>query len=117
MANITFSNAEYKDKTVYATAGSHTETILKIAKENKIPIDFNCQDGECGTCLIKVTRLSDKGVMGGPLTSKEQVVLKELGKLTADEIEKMSVDDLPTSWRLACQMIMRDEDLLVEYST
>ena len=47
MANITFSNPTYKDKTVYATAGSHTETILKIAKQNSIPIDFSCGDGEC----------------------------------------------------------------------
>jgi ferredoxin len=115
MANITFSNRQYKDKTVYATAGSHTETVLKIAKENKIPIDFNCQDGECGTCVIKVTRLSKKGPMGGPLTDKEKNVLKSLGKITDAEIEKMRVDDLPTSWRLACQIITRDEDLLVEY--
>ena len=115
MANITFSNPEYRNKTVYATAGSHTESILKIAKENKIPIEFNCQDGECGTCLIKVSRLSEKGAMGGPLTEKEKAVLKELGKITNEEIEKMLVDDLPSSWRLACQMIARDEDLLVEY--
>ena len=96
MANITFSNSQYKNKTVYATAGSHTETILKIAKENKIPIDFNCQDGECGTCLIQVKRLSDKGPMGGPLTEKEKGILKELGKITNEEIEKMLVDDLPS---------------------
>lgn len=115
MPTITFSNPTYKDKTVYATAGSHTETVLKIAKENKIPIDFNCEDGECGSCVIKVTSLDDKGRMGGPLTDKEKSVLLELKKITKDEIEKMAVDDLPTSWRLACQMIVRDEDLLVEY--
>ena len=115
MPNITFSNPDYKDKTVYAVAGSHTETILKIAKENRIPIDFNCEDGQCGTCLIKVTNLSSKGGMGGPLTDKEQTVLKEMGKLSQDEMEKMAVDDLPVPWRLACQMIVRDEDLLIEY--
>lgn len=115
MPNITFSNEEYKDKTVYAVAGSHTETILKIAKANKIPIDFSCEDGECGTCLIKVTRLSKKGPMGGPLTEKEKNVLLEMRKITNEEIERMAVDDLPTSNRLACQMIVRDEDLLVEY--
>ena len=115
MANITFSNPDYKNKTVYATAGSHTETVLKIAKENKIPIDFSCEDGECGTCLIKVSSLEKKGRMGGPLTDKEKTVLMELGKLTATEADKMAVDDLPTTWRLACQLIVRDEDLLVEY--
>ncbi len=115
MATITFSNPEYKDKTVYAVAGSHTETILKLAKQNKIPIAFNCEDGNCGTCLIKVTHLTKNGPKGGPLTDKEQSVLKELGKLSGDEAEQMAVDDIPTRWRLACQMIVRDEDLVVEY--
>ena len=115
MANITFSHPDYKNKTVYATAGSHTETVLKIAKENHIPIDFNCEDGECGSCLIKVTSLDDKGRMGGPLTEKEKRVLLELKKISKKEIEQMAVDDLPSEWRLACQMIARDEDLLVEY--
>jgi len=27
----------------------------------------------------------------------------------------MIVDDIPSPWRLACQMIVRDEDILVEY--
>jgi len=115
MPNVTFSNPSYKDKTVYAVAGSHTETILKIARENKIPIEFSCADGECGTCLIKVSSLDEKGRMGGPLTEKEKTVLKELGKITKEEIETMEVDDLPSPWRLACQMIVRDEDILVEY--
>ena len=115
MANITFSNPSYKNKTVYAIAGSHTETILKIAKENKIPIDFSCEDGECGTCMVKVSSLDKKGRMGGPLTEKEKSVLVEMKKITKDEAEQMAVDDLPTTWRLACQMIVRDEDVLVEY--
>lgn len=115
MAIITFSNPEYKDKTIYATAGSHTESVLQIAKANKIPIDFNCGDGKCGTCLIKVTPLDKKGRMAGPLTDKERTVLVELGKLTKDDIDKMLVDDLPSPWRLACQLIARDEEILVEY--
>jgi hypothetical protein len=53
--------------------------------------------------------------MGGPLTDKEKTVLKDLGKITNDDIEQMAVDDLPPPWRLACQLIVRDEDLLVEY--
>ncbi len=115
MANITFSSPEYKDKTVYAIAGSHTETVLKIAKQSKIPIDFECEDGECGTCLVKVSSLDKKGRMGGPLTEKEKSVLLSIGKISKDEMEKMIVDDLPSQWRLACQMIIRDEDILVEY--
>jgi len=115
MALVTFTNPEYRDKTVYAVAGSHTQTILKLAKENKIPINFECEDGECGTCLIKVTSLDNKPLMGGPLTEKEKSVLQQLGKLSKEEMEQMIVDDLPSPWRLACQMIVRDEDLRIEY--
>lgn len=117
MAQVTFTNPEYRDKTVYATAGSHTQTILKIARENKIPINFECEDGECGTCIVKVSSLEkdSKARMGGPLTEKEKTVLKQLGKLTKEEMEQMIVDDLPSPWRLACQMIVRDEDIRVEY--
>lgn len=116
MALITFSSSEYKDKTVYAVAGSHTETVLKIAKTNKIPIAFDCQDGECGSCLVRVSSVDNKlQRMGGPLTDKEITVLRQLGKITKEQVESMAVDDLPTEWRLACQMIPRDEDILVEY--
>ena len=116
MALVTFSNPEYRDKTVYAVAGSHTESLLKLARENKIPINYECQDGECGTCLVKVSSVDKKHQrMGGPLTEKEKEVLRVSGKISKEEMEQMIVDDLPSPWRLACQMIVRDEDILVEY--
>lgn len=115
MPNITFSNSEYKDKTVYAVAGSHTETVLKIALENKIPINFDCENGDCGSCVINVKSLAEKQRMGNHLTDKEKAILQELGKLSKAEIEDAYVNDRPPSWRLACQLIVRDEDLLVTY--
>ena len=116
MAVLTFSNPIYKDKSVYAVAGSHTETVLKIAKANKIPLEFDCENGECGSCVVHVTSVEkDKQRMGYHLTEKEKQVLKEIGKLSADDMEKLIVDDLPSEWRLACQFIPRDEDVLIEY--
>ncbi len=117
MALITFSSLMHKDKTVYAVAGSHTQTILALAKEHHIPIDFGCQEGNCGTCLVKVSSVDVKrSPMGGPLTPREIDVLREMGKITQAQIDQMYVDDIPpTQWRLACQMIIRDEDILVEY--
>ena len=116
MALVTFTSPDYRDKTVYAVAGSHTQTVLKLALENKIPIQFECEDGECGTCIVQVSSIDKKNQrMGGPLTEKEKTVLKQLGKVTQAELEQMIVDDLPSEWRLACQMIVRDEDIRVEY--
>ena len=117
MANITFSSVLHKDKTVYAVAGSHKKNILEIAKENHVPIDFSCGDGECGTCLVKVHSTKQRSKrMGHPLTEREINVLKDMGKITKEQVEKMEVDDLvPSEWRLACQMVMRDEDIIVDY--
>jgi len=117
MPLITFSSPLHKDKTVYAVAGSHKQTILQIAKDNHIPIDFSCGDGECGTCLVKVTVIDrNKPRLGNPLNEREQKVLKEMGKISQAQIDQMMVDDFPpNAWRLACQMVIRDEDILVEY--
>ena len=115
MPLITFSNPGYKDKTVYAVAGSFTETVLKIAKTNKIPIKFDCGDGECASCVIRVKYLNNDTPMGYHLEEKEKKVLREIGKISKEQLEQMIVDDLPSEWRLACQFIPRDEDILVEY--
>lgn len=54
--------------------------------------------------------------MGGPLNVREVTVLKGLGKITQAQIDQMYVDDLPPiEWRLACQYIVRDEDIVVDY--
>ncbi|MEY3220013.1 MAG: hypothetical protein RIT27_1370 [Pseudomonadota bacterium] len=116
MALVTFSNPNYKDKTVYAIAGSHTETLLKLAKQHQVPLKFDCGDGECGSCVVRVISIDRKPVrMGSHLTEKEKEVLRQIGKVSKEDMERVIVDDLPCEWRLACQMIVRDEDILVEY--
>lgn len=116
MANITFqSPVMHKDKTVYAVAGN-TQTILALAKEHKIPIPFECGDGDCGSCLIEVTTLEGKPKMGMSLTEKEKARLKELQKITPAELQDAEVNDMPPRFRLACQFVARDEDVLVKFT-
>jgi len=103
-----------KDVTVYAIAG-HTKTILSVAEASKIKIPLDCRDGECGSCLIKVTPL-EKGHMAAALTEREKFKLKELGKITEAEIARAEVDDVMPRYRLACQYIVRDQDILVEFT-
>ena len=116
MADITFTSPIMtRDKTVYAVAGD-TKTILALAKEHELPIPFECEDGNCGSCLIEVTSLEDKPRMGMALTEKEKARLKELQLLTAEEIEQAEVNDMPPRYRLACQFVARDEDIRVSFS-
>jgi rubrerythrin/ferredoxin len=115
MANVTFSSPVMpKDITVYAIAG-HRGTLLGIAREHKVPIPFDCQDGDCGSCLVEVKHLSHSKRMAIALTEKEKELLRQLGKITSEEIMEAEVNDMPPRFRLACQYFVRDEDIFVTF--
>lgn len=115
MANVTFSSPKMKkDLTVYAVAGD-THTLLAVAQQNKIPVNFECENGECGSCAVKVDVLSGKQPMGIALTEKEKVALKLAGKITTAQIAEAEEKDVPPPYRLACQFIVRNEDVLVTF--
>ena len=99
-----------KDLTVYATAGD-CRTLLSIAQENKVPIHFECENGECGSCIVEVVVLANKQPMGMHLTEKEKTVLRFAGKISKAQIAEAEVNDVPPPWRLACQFIVRNEDI------
>jgi len=115
MANITFTSpAMAKDLTVYATAGDR-RTLLAVAQDHKVPMHFECENGICGSCACEVAVLGAKTPLGVHLTEKEKGVLKLAGKLSVEQIAAAENDDEPPPWRLACQFIVRDEDVVVRF--
>ena len=115
MSDIIFSSPKLKkDITVYATAGD-TSTLLSVAKEHKIPLEFECENGECGSCAIQVSVLANKQPLGIHLTEKEKTVLKLSGRITQAQIDAAENSDIPPPWRLACQFIVRNEEILVTF--
>ena len=113
MANVTFrSPVMAKDRTVYAVAGERG-TLLSLAKAHNIPIPFDCGDGECGSCLVEVSYLGEGEPMSLTMHEKEKEILRQLGKITPEEIENAEVRDMPSRHRLACQYTVRHEDILV----
>jgi ferredoxin/rubrerythrin len=116
MSNVTFSSPVMpRDVTVYAVAGDRG-TILAVAKAHKIPIPFDCQDGECGSCLIEVRHLTPGNRKHAiALTEKEKELLRQLGKITREEIAEAEVNDMPPRYRLACQCFVRHEEIEVVF--
>lgn len=115
MANITFSSpAMKKDITVYAVAGDR-RSLLSVAQEHQVPIHYECQDGECGSCAVQVLPLSGKGPKGVHLTEKEKTVLLLSGKVSKEELERIGVADVAPNWRLACQYMVLDDDIVVKF--
>ncbi|MBI5165793.1 MAG: (2Fe-2S)-binding protein [Magnetospirillum sp.] len=118
MANVTFSAPSLaKNVTVYAVAGDPKHsTLLALAKAHGIQIPCQCQDGECGSCLVKITYLGTNQQRAQTLTEKEKLTLSVNGKLTKDWLAKAENDDITPPYRLACQYIVADEEILVEFS-
>ena len=115
MANVTFSSPRMaKDLTVYAVAGD-TQTLLSVAQAHKVPMHFECQNGECGSCIVQVSVLSGKTPYGVALTEKEKTVLRYSGKITPEQISQAETSDIPPPYRLACQFIVRNEDIVVTF--
>ena len=54
--------------------------------------------------------------MGSLLTEKEKAQLKALDKITAEDIRKAEVEDVAPRFRLACQYVVRDQDILVRFT-
>ena len=116
MATLYFSSPIMKkNRKIEAVAGKRS-TLLGVIKEHNIPVPHECEDGECGSCLVKITHLDGDRIKGVMLTDKERNVLKSIGKLSAREEELAAVRDLPPTYRLACQTIVTDEDLLIEFT-
>jgi len=115
MANVTFSSPVMaRDTTVYAVAGDRG-TLLGLAKTHHIPIPHDCQDGECGSCLVEVRHVAQHVRSGVALTEKEKEMLKQLGKISRQEIMDAEVNDMPPRHRLACQCFVRNEDIVVSF--
>jgi ferredoxin len=116
MPIVSFSSPTlHRDVRVYATAGD-THTILSVAEKNSVKIPHDCRNGECGSCLIRVEYLDGKPKMSVALSEKEKVTLKSLGKITDAEIEDAEVRDIPPPYRLACQFVARDEEVVIHFT-
>lgn len=115
MPNITFSSPKMKkDLTVYAAAGDR-KTILGVAQAHQVEIDCECQKGECGSCTVEVIHIGNKPPMAVHLTEKEKLTLLTSGKLKKVEFEELELLDLAPRYRLACQYMLLDEDIVVKF--
>ena len=116
MATVYFSSPIMrKNKKVTPVVGKR-DALLGLAEDNGVKIPHECKDGRCGSCLVKVTHLDGEHVNGATLTDKERVGLKSIGKLSPKDAVRANDHDLPPKYRLACQALVSDEDILVEFT-
>lgn len=110
MANVIFCGfGKEKDGKVTAKNG---ELILRVAAANGVMIPKDCEEGDCGSCVVKVEELSD-AKQTHYMEEKEVAKLIELGLLTAEKAEELNQSTTQSDYRLACQATIRG-DILVK---
>jgi len=87
------------------------EPIVRLAKEKKIGIPFECQEGACGACLVSVEHITDQE----PTSYMEDFELDklvELGAITAKDAHYCQQFTVSPKVRLACQMLVKGDVLI-----
>ena len=80
---------------------SPADTLLAVAKNHNVQIPFNCEDGECGSCIVEVEEFGEKSAFH--MTDKELDILISKGALTQAEADELTEKDPMSKYRLACQ--------------
>ena len=115
MANVTFSSPSLSRDVTVATPAPDPGTLLALAKANKIPIPFDCQDGECASCVVEVQVFGETS-QPFSLTAKEKEILKQLGKATKADVKEAEAHNKAPHFRLACQYVIHGDELMVKFT-
>jgi 3-ketosteroid 9alpha-monooxygenase subunit B len=70
------------------------ETLLETARRAGVPLDFNCERGECGTCMVTI--------LSGAVKMNANLVLSE--------------DDIRSGLALGCQSVPVTKIIEIEIS-
>lgn len=77
--------------------GQKGQPLKQIIQDNGWAVPFACENGICGTCLIKIV---SGGESLSPISEQEQMTLEAMGLNDGQH-------------RLACQCEIGDKDLLI----
>jgi len=112
MAKVIFMHFSEKTDGIYdAKIG---EPLVRLAKEKGVPLPLECEDGQCGSCLVSVESIESEE----PTSYMEDMELDklvELGAITAKEANSCQQFTVAPKVRLACQMLVKGDILIKPY--
>ena len=109
MAKVIFMH--FKEETDGIYDAKIGEPIVRVAKERGVPLPIECQDGECGSCLINVENIANEEPTSY-MEDKELDKLVELGAITQKEANHCQQFTISPKVRLACQMLVKGDVLI-----
>jgi ferredoxin len=114
MGTVTFLKMSLRDPLTVNVRSQEKRTLLSLLTQLNLFDACTCGQGRCGQCAVKVV-LNSHGHTPRPvrLSHQEKSVLFKAGKLTREQYEADAVLASPALWRLACQYVVRYEEILV----
>lgn len=112
MAKVIFMH--FKEETDGVYEGKIGEPLVTLAKTHGVPLPLDCQDGQCGSCLVRVESLADEE----PTSYMEDMELDklvELGAITQKEASTCQQFTVAPKVRLACQTLIKGDILVKPY--
>jgi len=116
MSIVTFLTQPLRDKLTVRLEPREQRTLLSLIREYNLPKQCSCGEGKCGTCAVKVAPLNRQGGSRAVrLSNEERSALFKSGKLSQQQYESEALPDIPPLWRLACQYVVADEEIMVAF--
>jgi len=116
MSTVTFLTQPLRNKLTIQLEPKDRRTLLSLIREYNLPKQCSCGEGKCGTCAVKVAPLNRQGESRTVhLSDEERRALFLSGKLSQQQYESEVLPDIPPLWRLACQYVVLDEDIMVAF--
>lgn len=114
MATVTFLKPDLRAPLTVNVRSQERRTLLSLLTQLKLFDECTCGKGRCGECAVKVAPVTH-GNKSRPvrLGTQEKTVLFNAGKLTREQYDADAVPASPSLWRLACQYVVRYEEILV----
>lgn len=114
MGTVTFLKLSLSDPLTVNVRSQEQRTLLSLLTQLKLIDSSTCGQGRCGDCAVKVAP-RPHGHLQRPvrLSEREKTVLFKSGKLSREQYEAEAVPATPSLWRLACQYVVRYEEILV----
>lgn len=114
MASVTFLKPDLSEPLTVEVRSQEKRTLLSLLTQLKLFDPETCDRQRCGKCAVKVVpRPCGAKLRPVCLDSYEKSVLFKVGKLSREQYEARLVPASPSLWRLACQYVLRYEEIIV----
>jgi ferredoxin len=114
MASVTLLKPDLREPLTVEVRSQENRTLLSLLTQLKQFDPCVCDRKLCGECAVKVVpKTHGRKAPAVDLGDYERTVLMEAGKLSREQYEAKHIPASPSLWRLACQYVLRYEEIIV----